>query len=432
MNKKYNKIWKQFNKKSVEQRIETIIKENILSNQKNVNDLSTNANLNVSMADSLSENVIGTFSLPFSVAPFFLIDGHNYTVPMVTEEPSVVAACSYAAKLISLNGGFKSTVHNRKMTGQVVLYDIPNIKEAISEIEKNKLLLLQIANNAHPSIVKRNGGAENIYVKEFQDKESSINFLTVYIIIDTKEAMGANIVNTMAESLKVPLENITKGKSLFAILSNYATDALITVSCSLSAKTISKEVAKKIELASKYAKIDKYRATTHNKGIFNGIDAVAIATGNDWRAIEAGGHSFTIDDIENVYKGLTTWIYDNNTEELKGTLTLPMHVGTVGGSIGFNQKTNIALDLLGNPSAKQLSVILVAVGLAQNFAALKALVSDGIQKGHMKLHARILAIQAGATQYEVPLVINKLIEKNNPINLENVKKILEDIRSSYS
>ena len=421
-------IFTGFYKKSREDRI-NILHELNLINDEEKNILIDNKNLDVNIAGKMAENHIGTFSLPFSVVPNILIDGKNYTVPMVTEEPSVVAACSNASKIIALSGGFKTEILDRKMIGHVALYNIENIDTAIKNINDNKDYLIEIANNAHPSIVARGGGAKNIFYENFI--EDNVEFLVVYLEVDVKEAMGANMLNNMLEALKPVLENLTNSLALMGILSNYATSSLVTAKCEIDVKTIhknideAKNIAKKIELASILAKGTPYRASTHNKGIFNGIDAVVVATGNDWRAIESGCHTFASKDGK--YKGLSSWKYDREKEILYGDLTLPMPVATVGGSIGLNESVKIAHKILKNPDAKTLASIIVSVGLAQNFAALRALVTVGIQQGHMKLHAKSLALIAGAEEHEVEKVA-EMLHSSKFINLQTAKEILEKLR----
>ena len=417
--------WLGFQKKERLERIQ-MLKENGFLNDEFEQILKKNENLPLETSNQMAENGIGTFALPFSIAPNFIVDGKDYAVPMVTEEPSVVAGCSYAAKIIGKSGGFTTEILNRKMIGQVALYEILDFDNAISMVLENKNKLLKIANDAYPSIVARGGGAIDIEVRNIDE------FLVVYLIADVKEAMGANILNTMLEAIKTPLENITNGKSLMAILSNYATESLVKAKCEVNIKLLSSsmeksiETAKKIELASKFAKLDVYRATTHNKGIFNGIDAVVIATGNDWRAIEAGGNAFAAKNGK--YEGLTTWTFDESENKLKGELTLPMPIASVGGSIGLNPSVKAAFNILGNPNAKTLASIITSVGLAQNFAAIKALVTTGIQHGHMKLQARSLALLAGAKGKEIDIAVERLLESGKSINLENVKEILEKIK----
>ena len=395
--------WLGFQKKERTERIH-MLKDNGFLTEEFEQLLKKNENLPLETANQMAENGIGTFALPFSITPNFVIDEKDYAVPMVTEEPSVVAGCSYAAKIIAKSGGFSTKILDRKMIGQVALYDILDFDNAISMILENKNEILKIANDAHPSIVARGGGAINIEVKNIDE------FLIVYLIADVKEAMGANILNTMLEAIKMPLENITNGKSLMAILSNYATKSLVKAECEVNVKLLI------------------YRATTHNKGIFNGIDAVVIATGNDWRAIEAGGNAFAVKNGK--YEGLTTWTFDESTNKLKGELTLPMPIASVGGSIGLNPSVKAAFNILGNPDARTLASIITSVGLAQNFAAVKALVTTGIQHGHMKLQARSLALFAGAKGKEIDIIVERLLESGKSINLENVKKILEEIKST--
>ena len=417
--------WLGFQKKERLERIQ-MLKENGFLSDEFEQILKKNKNLPLETSNQMAENGIGTFALPFSIAPNFIVDGKDYAVPIVTEEPSVVAGCSYAAKIIGKSGGFTTEILNRKMIGQVALYEILDFDNAISMVLENKNKLLKIANDAYPSIVARGGGAIDIEVRNIDE------FLVVYLFADVKEAMGANILNTMLEAIKTPLENITNGKSLMAILSNYATESLVKAKCEVNIKLLNSsmeksiETAKKIKLASKFAKLDVYRATTHNKGIFNGIDAVVIATGNDWRAIEAGGNAFAAKNGK--YEGLTTWTFDESENKLKGELTLPMPIASVGGSIGLNPSVKAAFNILGNPNAKTLASIITSVGLAQNFAAIKALVTTGIQHGHMKLQARSLALLAGAKGKEIDIAVEKLLESGKSINLENVKEILEKIK----
>ncbi len=385
--------------------------------------------ISVTVADQLSENVVGTFSLPYSLVPEVLVNGQEYTVPYVTEEPSVVAAASYASKIIKRAGGFTAQVHERQMIGQVALYQVTDPDLAQEKIDGKKVELLELANQAYPSIVKRGGGARDLHVEQIKGET---DFLVVYLHVDTQEAMGANMLNTMLEALKPVLEELSQGQSLMGILSNYATDSLVTASCRIAFRYLSRqkdqgrEIAEKIALASQFAQADPYRATTHNKGIFNGIDAILIATGNDWRAIEAGAHAFASRDGH--YQGLSQWTLDFEREELIGEMTLPMPVATKGGSIGLNPRVALSHELLGNPSAKELAQIIVSIGLAQNFAALKALVSTGIQQGHMKLQAKSLALLAGASESEVAPLVERLIA-DKTFNLETAQRYLENLRS---
>lgn len=330
--------WNGFSKKSYQERLELLKAQALLSPERQAS-LEKDEQMSVTVADQLSENVVGTFSLPYSLVPEVLVNGQEYTVPYVTEEPSVVAAASYASKIIKRAGGFTAQVHQRQMIGQVALYQVANPKLAQEKIAGKKAELLELANQAYPSIVKRGGGARDLHVEQIKGEP---DFLVVYIHVDTQEAMGANMLNTMLEALKPVLEELSQGQSLMGILSNYATDSLVTASCRIAFRYLSRqkdqgrEIAEKIALASQFAQADPYRAATHNKGIFNGIDAILIATGNDWRAIEAGAHAFASRDGR--YQGLSCWTLDLEREELVGEMTLPMPVATKGGSIGLNPR----------------------------------------------------------------------------------------------
>ncbi|MBZ2155797.1 hydroxymethylglutaryl-CoA reductase, degradative [Streptococcus anginosus] len=419
--------WTGFSKKSLQERLQ-ILKDYHLLNEDNQTNLGHNHMLPLSTADQMSENVLATFALPYSFVPDVVVDEEVYQVPFVTEEPSVVAAASFAAKIIKRSGGFKTTIHNRQMIGQVALYQVANIEVAIKNIQNHKQELLELANQAHPSIVNRGGGARDLRVEWLNDEAE---FLVVYLTVDTQEAMGANILNTMLEALKTPLEELTGGESLMAILSNYATEALVTATCEIDIRFLSRnkseaiDIAKKIVLASQFAKQDPYRASTHNKGIFNGIDAVVLATGNDWRAIEAGAHAYA--SRNGSYQGLTTWSIKEATQTLCGEITLPLPIATKGGSIGLNPTVEVSFDLLKQPTAKELASIIASIGLAQNFAALKALVSIGIQHGHMKLQAKSLALLAGAKDTEIAPLVSQLISEKH-FSLKRAQEILENIR----
>ena len=419
--------WNGFSKKSYHERLELLRAQALLSPEKQ-RSLEQDEQVSLAVADQLSENVVGTFSLPYSIIPELLVNGQDYTVPYVTEEPSVVAAASYASKIIKRAGGFTAQVHERQMIGQVALYQVANPEQAQEKIANKKAELLDLANQAYPSIVKRGGGARDLHVEQIKGET---DFLVVYLHVDTQEAMGANMLNTMLEALKPVLEELSQGQSLMGILSNYATDSLVTASCRIAFRYLSRqkdqgrEIAEKIALASQFAQVDPYRAATHNKGVFNGIDAILIATGNDWRAIEAGAHAFASQDGR--YQGLSRWTLDLEREELVGEMTLPMPVATKGGSIGLNPRVVLSHELLGNPSAKELAQIIVSMGLSQNFAALKALVSTGIQQGHMKLQVKSLALLAGASESEVAPLVEQLIA-DKTFNLETAQRYLENLR----
>lgn len=418
--------WTGFAKKAPQERVEHLRKNNLL-NAENQLQLEQQIGLSLETANQMAENVIGTHSLPLALVPDVLVDGKEYQVPFVTEEPSVVAAASFAAKIIKRSGGFQTIVHNREMIGQVALYNVPDSKIAEQNIFNQTALLLSQANDAHPSIVKRGGGARELRVEVKEE------FLIVFVTIDTQEAMGANMVNTMMEAITPTLEELSGGQALMAILSNYATESLVTATCSIDLRFLSRDkkeaqvIAQKMELASYLAQVDIYRAGTHNKGIFNGIDAVVMATGNDWRAVEAGCHAYACQNGQ--YRGLSNWTFDKTEQVLKGQLTLPMPIATKGGSIGLNPTVQISHDLLNNPCARDLASVIVSVGLAQNFAALKALTTTGIQAGHMKLQAKSLALLAGASQEEVNKVVTQLLQAKH-LNQETAQAILQKIRDN--
>lgn len=413
-----------FAKLSPTERIEALLKEGLLTWDE-AQILKEQKGLPLSIADQLTENVLSTFDLPFSLAPYFLINGRDYVLPMVTEEPSVVAAASFAAKLIQRSGGFTTQVHQRQMIGEIALTDVEDMEVASKRILEDKKTLLQLANEAYPSIVKRGGGARDLWV------ENKGDFLIVYLAVDPKEAMGANMLNTMLEALTDRIQELSDGQALMAILSNLATRSLVSARCAIDFKALSRnpeeaiEIAHRMELASQLAQVDPYRAATHNKGIFNGIDALVLATGNDWRAIEAGAHAYAAQSGS--YKGLSHWTSQPKEKKLYGEITLPMPVATKGGSIGLNPTVQVSHRLLGEPSAIELAGIIASLGLAQNFAALKALVTTGIQAGHMKLQARSLALLAGAKEEEVPRLVSQLLE-NKPFNLEKAQTLLQELR----
>ncbi|WP_315377353.1 hydroxymethylglutaryl-CoA reductase, degradative [uncultured Streptococcus sp.] len=413
-----------FAKLSPTERIEALLKEGLLTWDE-AQILKEQKGLPLSIADQLTENVLSTFDLPFSLAPYFLINGRDYVLPMVTEEPSVVAAASFAAKLIQRSGGFTTQVHQRQMIGEIALTDVKDVEMASKRILEDKETLLQLANEAYPSIVKRGGGALDLWI------ENKGDFLIVYLAVDPKEAMGANMLNTMLEALTDRIQELSGGQVLMAILSNLATRSLVSARCAIDFKALSRnpeeaiEIAYRMELASQLAQVDPYRAATHNKGIFNGIDALVLATGNDWRAIEAGAHAYAAQS--GPYKGLSHWKSQPEEKKLYGEITLPMPVATKGGSIGLNPTVQVSHRLLGEPTAIELAGIIASLGLAQNFAALKALVTTGIQAGHMKLQARSLALLAGAKEEEVPQLVNQLLE-NKPFNLEKAQTFLQELR----
>ena len=423
-----NNPFYKFYQKPLEERKETLLNHPSLSNEAKER-LKNDLSLPESVAGQMVENQIEIYSLPYGIVPEIIVNGKSYIVPMVTEEPSVIAAASYASKLINLAGGTTTIQEKREMIGEIAIVKSPLTLETVkAKLEEQKESLFTIANNAHPSIVKRGGGIRDIWVEEKStDKE---RFYIFYVSVDTKEAMGANMLNTILESLVSPIEAMTAGESIMAILSNLATNSVVTAKCVLSPRildtktTKGEEVRNRIVLASEFSKADPYRAATHNKGIMNGIDSVVIATGNDCRAIEAGAHAYA--SLSGQYQPLTNWTKDE-AGNLVGTITLPLPVGTVGGSISIHPGAQFAHELLGHPSAVELAGIVASIGLAQNLAAVRALVTDGIQKGHMRLQAKSLGLAVGASQEELPHLMN-LLAKAPHLNQETAKALLEELR----
>src|SRR5690625_57455 len=420
-----------FYNKTVNQRIETLIEENYIEDQ-SINNFKESFNLPEDIANHMIENQIATYQVPLGIGLHFLIDGNDYLVPMATEEPSVIAAASFAAKTIRLAGGFKTEIDDRVMIGQIALKDIKNKEKAIQAISSAEKEILTIANDAHPSIVKRGGGAVGVEVRFIaSDKHyDTPSFLIVHLLVETLEAMGANMINTMAEAVKPYLESITDGKAVMGILSNYATECLATATCQIPVKYLERrghkgeDVRDGIIEANQFALADPYRATTNNKGIMNGINALVLATGNDTRAIEAGVHAYAARSGQ--YRSLSKWTKAENGD-LLGELTIPLPIGTVGGSISIHPGAKFTHELLGSPDAKELESIIVSLGLAQNFAATRALVTDGIQKGHMALQAKSLAINAGAKGDEINKVARSL-RREKHMNLQTAKTILKQLR----
>jgi hydroxymethylglutaryl-CoA reductase len=385
--------------------------------------------LNAAQADHMIENVIGMYGLPFGVATNFLINNVDVLVPMVIEEPSVVAACSNAAKLVRDGGGFVCSSDEPVMIGQIQVLDVPDVYVAAGAVMAQKARLMAEADRVGGSIVKHGGGARGLEVRPFVDTPLG-GMLVIHLLYDTRDAMGANAVNTAAEHLAPLIEEITGGRVNLRILSNLTdqrkarAEGMIPAA-SLATETISGEDAvRAIVEAGVFAEIDPYRAATHNKGIMNGIDAVVMATGNDWRAVEAGAHAYAARDGQ--YRGLTRW-WQDDAGNLRGSIELPLAVGIVGGATRVHPTAQIALKIMAITSARQLSEIMAAVGLAQNLAAIRALATEGIQHGHMRMHARQLAVAAGASGAQVMRVVERMIAEGN-IRLEHAKQIIAGMK----
>ena len=362
--------------------------------------------LTLAQADKMVENVVGSYALPLGVATNFVVNGRDILVPMVIEEPSVVAGASFAARLARAAGGFRAETTEPLMIGQIQVLDLKDLEGAADAVLAQKDRLIALANRVDPVVVSLHGGARDIEVRIIE--ESPVGpMLVVHLIYDCRDAMGANMVNTACEALAPLVEEVTGGRVNLRILSNLADQRLARASCVIPVKELETPespgslVAEHIVEAYALAAVDPYRAATHNKGIMNGIDAVVIATGNDWRAIEAGAHAYAARSGQ--YRSLSKWSLGSHAGDvaLVGSLEMPLAVGTVGGATRVHPAARLALQIVGAHSARELAEVIVSVGLAQNLAAIRALATEGIQRGHMALHARQVAIAVGATGDEI-------------------------------
>ena len=385
------------------------------------------AGLTTNSADHMIENVIGTFSLPLGIARNFLINGREVPIPMVVEEPSIVAGASFMAKLARATGGFFAHTTPPEMIGQIQVLGVDDPPTARLRLLEEKASLLEVAAQVDSLLIELGGGPRDLEVRII--KESPIGpFLAVHLIYDVVDAMGANAVNTAVERLAPKIERITGGRVLLRILSNLADRRLACARVTINNSDLAfddfsgESVRDGIIQAWAFAAADPYRAATHNKGIMNGVDPVLIATGNDWRAVEAGAHAFAA--RHGRYTSLSTWGQDA-AGDLVGTLEMPMAIGIVGGATRVHPGTQACLRLMGINSAAELAEVVVSVGLAQNLAALRALATEGIQRGHMSLHARQVAIAAGAQEDQVDALAERLV-KDGIIRIDHAKEILNE------
>ncbi len=384
--------------------------------------LSAGGALRIEDADRMVENVIGTMPLPLGVAVNFLINGKDYLIPMAIEEPSVIAAASNAAKMARQTGGFTATSTEPIMRGQIQVLNIPDPHGARITILKSKEEILKEANACDPVLVSLGGGAKDLEVKVLNTLVGQM--MIVEILVDCGDAMGANAVNTMAEAIAPSIERLTGGRVCLRIISNLADRRLARAKTLISKEVVGGEnVVDGIVQAYAFAAADPYRCATHNKGIMNGISAVILATGNDNRAIEAGAHTYATRTGR--YQPLTVW-EKNGDGNLVGTIEVPVAVGTVGGLTKAHPVARVNLKILGVESARELGEVLASIGLAQNFAALRALAAEGIQRGHMTLHAKNIAAQVGATGDLVELVAAQMISEKT-IRMDRAKQILDEI-----
>ena len=413
---------------SPQQRLDAVSKA-INCNQDLLNDLKGEGSLPLKIADGMIENVVGRFELPLGIATNFQVNGKDYLIPMAVEEPSVVAAASHMAKLARMNGGFQAVSDRPIMRGQIQVMDLEDLYASKTKILEHKNELILAANEKDKTLVNLGGGCEDLEVHLFNETPAG-PMLVVHLLVDVCDAMGANTVNTMAEHIAPLIEKLIDGRVRLRILSNLADKRLVTASVKLSASQFDtknysgNEVIKGIFEAASFAAVDPYRAATHNKGVMNGIDPIIVVTGNDWRAIEAGAHAFAARGGH--YTSLTDWSISNNGD-LVGKITLPMAVGLVGGATKTHPTAKAAIEVLGVKTATELGQVIAAVGLAQNLAALRALATEGIQRGHMALHARNIAVQAGANGSEIDLIVKGMIDSQN-VTMDNAMQILKGLR----
>jgi hydroxymethylglutaryl-CoA reductase len=371
-------------------------------------------------ADKFVENVLGTYSLPYGVALNVRVNDHDHVVPMVIEEPSVVAAASNAAKMVRANGGFHAETDPAFMIAQVQLRDVADAEGAAARIREHEAEIVRLAEKAVAGLVARGGGVRGVEARVLAE-----DMVVAHVILDCKDAMGANLVNGVAEAVAGRVAAIARGRVGLRILSNLCDKRCVRVTCRVSAESLAtddmsgSDVIDGMVAASRFAELDPYRAATHNKGIMNGIDAVVIATGNDWRAVEAGAHAFAARTGR--YQPLAVW--RRSGDHIEGRLELPMALGTVGGTLRVHPAARLSLRLLGVSGAQQLAAIAASVGLASNLAAVRALASDGIQRGHMGLHARSVALAAGAIGEQVERVAAMIVEARD-ITLEGARSAL--------
>ena len=411
-----------FFEKSRKERLDIIA--NFANLSKNELDIleNTNGGISFEKADKMIENAIGTFSLPLGVATNFKINGKDYVVPMVIEEPSVIAAASKGAKIARIKGGFEVSADESYSIGQIQILNV-DANLAIKKIQDFTSEILELANSKSNTLSKMNKGAKEITCKIIE--APSGNMLIVELLIDVGDAMGANITNTMCEAVSPLIEKITGGRALLRILSNYSTRRMVKAKAIFEKESVGGEdVVDNIILAFEFADNDVYRAVTHNKGIMNGIISVANAVGQDSRAIEAAANAYAA--ISGKYRSLSKWSKDSDGN-LVGILEIPLSVGIVGGIVNVHPVAKVCAKILNVESAQELACVMTATGLAQNYSAIRALSTEGIQKGHMRLHARNLAAAAGATTDQIDTIVQKMVESKK-ISLDGAKEILQNFK----
>lgn len=426
MAKSLDEIFKGFSKLSRAERLHALLETGALQ-KSDIDYLERGGMKDFSLGEKFIENVVGYFQVPMGVATNFCIDGRDYVIPMAVEETSIVAAASKTAKWVRESGSITTEVEGSEIIGQIQFAKIRDFATFEAKVLVNKKDLIEQANREVAfGLVRRGGGVHDIHIRQVPRGDGH-NMAVLHILMDPCDAMGANIINQVCEFLKEPLETITGEKVTMCILSNLV-DTKITRAC-VVIDDIEAELAEKIEEASLFAQQDPYRAATNNKGVLNGIDPIVVATGNDWRAVEAGIHAYAARDGQ--YRSVTKWKRDG--KKLIGIFEAPIVVGTVGGVTTLHPTAAIAMKMLGMPHANELSRIMAAVGLVQNLGALKALTTVGIIEGHMKLHIKNLTLGAGAEEREIPYVAKKLEEilaLRKRISLSNAIEVLKELRAS--
>lgn len=423
----------EFYKLSVDERVRAVNERGALSNS-DFRALATGRHtLDLSAADRMIENVVGVMGLPLGLGMNLLVNQRQYIVPMVVEEPSVVAALGSANKLIRQTGGFKAKASDPILIGQIQIVDVNDIDKAKQALLGHKREIISLANSFHPNMVARGGGARDIELHVHPLPSRGRQMLVVHLLVDTRDAMGANLVNGMCEGVAPLIESLSGGSVFLRILSNLTDRSIVRASCRIPVEALAgrgysgEEARDGIVVAADFAEVDPYRAATHNKGVMNGIDPVAIATGNDWRAIEAGAHAYAARGGR--YTSLTKWSVDEDGN-LCGEIELPVKVGIVGALSESNPTVALNLRLLGVESATELSEVMASVGLAQNFAAIRALATEGIQRGHMTLHARSVVTAAGASEEIFHEVLDRLVQSGT-IKIWKAQEIIRELSSEH-
>jgi hydroxymethylglutaryl-CoA reductase len=413
-----------FYKLTPRERLKIVREFSNLTNEE-ANLLMNGGSLPLDLADHMIENVVGVFPLPLGIAVNFLINEKDYLIPMATEEPSVVAAASYAAKMVRDCGGFHASSTPPIMIGQVQVVDVKDPYAARMRLLQAKAEILEKANEQDPPLLSAGGGAKDLEAKVIDTTRGRM--LIAEMLVDCRDAMGSNAVDTMAEAVAPMIERVAGGKVYLRIISNLAVKRLVRASCTVPKEAVGgEEIVDGIVDASAFAAADPYRAATHNKGILNGIIGVVLATCNDHRGIEAGAHAYAARNGQ--YTSLSTW-EKNQDGNLAGSIELPMAVGLIGGAVRTHPIARIAVKILGVKTANEFGEVLAAVGLAQNLGALRALASEGIQRGHMSLHARNIAIAAGATDELIDMVAEKMVQERK-IRMDRAKELIEKHKTS--